>query len=118
MLALLFAVPAHARAYGWPLKPFDAQHPIRGFFDDPRVELAPEELSRAFHFGVDIAAPNGTPVYAVEGGSVEPRPRVVVMAADGRVFGYWHIDPVVPDDVEVRTHANDAAGSASPRSST
>ena len=26
-----------AGSYGWPLKPFDQQHPVRGFFGDPRI---------------------------------------------------------------------------------
>ncbi len=102
---LALALPSPALAYGWPLKPFDEPHPIRGFFDDPRVERTSEELSRAFHFGVDIAAPDGTPVYAVEGGTVDRhRDNVAVTAADGRVFGYWHIDPLVRDRADVRTH--------------
>jgi hypothetical protein len=43
----LRARPAHAAgamrsAYGYPVKPFDRQHPIRGGFGDPRtVFLAP-----------------------------------------------------------------------------
>jgi DNA-binding CsgD family transcriptional regulator len=36
--ALAFASPAGA-SYGWPLKPFDRQHPVRSFFDDPRRPL-------------------------------------------------------------------------------
>ena len=52
--------------YSWPLKPFDRAHPVRGYFNDPRIS----GRSRAFHFGIDISAPNGTPVYAVRGGVV------------------------------------------------
>ncbi len=58
--------PAFAHAYGWPVKPFDQQHAIRGAFDDPR-------FGRYFHFGVDISAPDGTPVYAVAAGNCLPR---------------------------------------------
>jgi hypothetical protein len=43
------------------LEPFDRAHPVRGYFNDPRIS----GKSRAFHFGIDIAAANGTPVYAV-----------------------------------------------------
>ena len=33
------ALPGAARAYGWPVKPFDQMHAIRGSFDDPRFHL-------------------------------------------------------------------------------
>ena len=54
--------------YPWPLKPFDRPHPIRGNFNDPRVEFVGEDLSSNFHFGVDISAPDLAPVYAVAPG--------------------------------------------------
>ena len=54
-------------SYGWPVKPFDEQHPVRGFFCDPRIGA---KGGKAFHFGVDVSAPDGTAVYAVEGGKV------------------------------------------------
>src|SRR5262245_35560893 len=60
------AVPAEAGAYGWPVKPFDRQHPVRGVFGDPRIG----ETSHSFHFGVDVSAPDGTPVYATATGTV------------------------------------------------
>src|SRR5580765_2425787 len=50
-------------AYNWPVKPFGRQHPVRGFLNDPRIG---GHGSRAFHFGIDVAAADGTPVYAVE----------------------------------------------------
>ena len=28
---------ANAGSYGWPIRPFDQQHPVRGFFGDPRI---------------------------------------------------------------------------------
>src|SRR5258707_15863415 len=28
---------ARRPAYGWPVKPFDLQHPVRGFLNDPRI---------------------------------------------------------------------------------
>ena len=49
--------------YPWPLEPFDRQHPVRGFLNDPRIA----DASHAFHFGIDISAPDGTAVYAVAG---------------------------------------------------
>lgn len=98
------ALPAAAHAsYGWPLKPFDRQHPVRSFFDDPRQEGA-EPAS--FHFGIDISAPDGTAVYAVADGVVRLQPDAVALVADtgDRVFSYWHVDTAVAD----RTHV--AAG--------
>ena len=52
--------------YPWPVKPFDRQHPVRAFFNDPRIA----DASHAFHFGIDISAPDRTPVYAVKPGKV------------------------------------------------
>ena len=89
-------------AYGWPLKPFDRAHPIRGAFNDPRIS----GRSRAFHFGVDVVAKNGTPVYAVEGGVVhlENPNAVAVEVRSGLDFGYWHIEPAVRHHQRVARH--------------
>jgi murein DD-endopeptidase MepM/ murein hydrolase activator NlpD len=54
-------------SYGWPVKPFDQQHPVRGFFCDPRIG---DQGGKSFHFGVDVSAPDGTAVFAVEPGTV------------------------------------------------
>lgn len=89
-------VPAGAEAYGWPVKPFDRQHPVRGFFGDPRIG---GHGHRQFHFGVDVSAPNGTAVYATLTGVVSQIPRhwdaLVVNGAGGTSFEYWHIVPAV-----------------------
>jgi hypothetical protein len=80
--------------YCWPLKPFDRAHPVRAYLNDPRIS----GKSRAFHFGIDISAPDGTPVYAVEGGTVHlegGRSLSIVSATSGRAFGYWHVVPAV-----------------------
>ena len=53
--------PGGSASYGCPSSRFHAQHPVRGFFGDPR--LAHERAHGSFHFGVDVA-PDGTPVYA------------------------------------------------------
>jgi Peptidase family M23 len=91
--------------YDWPVKPFDRQHPIRGFVDDPRIG---KHGGKAFHFGIDIAVPDGTPVYAVEAGIVyldSPRAVAVVSPDRSHSFGYWHIVPVVHTHQLVQRHA-------------
>jgi hypothetical protein len=93
-------------AYGWPVKPFDRPHPVRGGFGDPRTVFAGAPTQRTlmsgngsfqFHNGVDISAPDGTAVYAVESGTVETvmHDWIGVTGADGRAFRYWHIASVV-----------------------
>lgn len=78
-------------AYGWPLKPFDRQHPVRAFLDDPRIG---HEGGKAFHFGIDIAAPDGTPVYAVMGGILYlSHGSLSVASGPHHEFGYWHVRP-------------------------
>jgi hypothetical protein len=95
-----------AAAYSWPVKPFHKQHPIRATFGDPRYHLDAEGQLSAFHFGVDIVARDGTPVYAVEPGVVVRRhaTSVTVGRASGRRFGYWHVRPVVRSGAYVRLH--------------
>jgi murein DD-endopeptidase MepM/ murein hydrolase activator NlpD len=93
---------SHA-AYDWPVKPFDRQHPVRGFLDDPRIGSGG---SHAFHFGIDVSAPDGTPVYAVEAGEVflDSGRSVAVASGPSHVFGYWHIVPAVKDHQHVSRH--------------
>ena len=87
--------------YSWPLKPFDRAHPVRGYFNDPRIS----GKSRAFHFGIDIAAANGTPVYAVRAGVVHLEGRRSLSVTDGNVdFGYWHVIPAVSHHERVAKH--------------
>jgi hypothetical protein len=95
-----------ATAYSWPLKPFHKQHPIRGTFGDPRYHLDPEGQLSAFHFGVDIVARDGAPVYSVEPGVVVRRhaSSVTIGRPSGRRFGYWHVLPVVRSGTHVRLH--------------
>jgi|SRR5579862_1034485 len=97
--------PALARAYGWPIAPFDQQHPIRGAFDDPRQALGIGGLQEnSFHFGVDISAPDGTAVYAVAPGTVYNYPdAVTVRQPDGHEFAYWHIVSAVTEHGFVNT---------------
>jgi hypothetical protein len=88
------------------LKPFDKQHAVRGAFGDPRYHLDADGHVSAFHFGVDIAAPDGTPVYSVTPGVVVRRlaASVTIGRPSGRRFGYWHIRPVVRSGTYVRLH--------------
>ncbi len=89
---------------GWPVRPHDQQHPIRGSFLDPRPD---PERGAVYHDGVDVAvrddrpekgAPSGRThrVYAVEGGPVFlATPRGVRGFAHIGHFGYGHIDALV-----------------------
>lgn len=92
--------------YGWPIKPFDEPHPIRGGFDDPRIAFHNGRRVTDFHFGVDIAAADGTEVYAVQAGKVYfLRPNAVgVRVVRGDAFDYWHIIPVVMKGEAVAKH--------------
>jgi murein DD-endopeptidase MepM/ murein hydrolase activator NlpD len=84
-------------SYGWPVKPFFVQHAVRGYFGDPRV--GPSEgvgpIVRTFHFGVDVSAPDFTPVYATVPGIVGLNPLhgdvVEVQQLNGVVLEYWHV---------------------------
>jgi hypothetical protein len=79
--------------YGWPIKPFFRQHPVRGFFGDPRIG---EGGHRQFHFGVDVSARNGRAVYATLSGSVSfVRDDAIRVTAGAVAFEYWHILPSV-----------------------
>jgi hypothetical protein len=73
---------------GWPLTPFKKQHPLRAGLN----ELRPGSL----HVGVDIQAPDGADVYALQPGYA----RVLQASGpDARIqvgnYVYWHINPLV-----------------------
>jgi hypothetical protein len=87
---------ANAPAYGWPLRPFHQQHPVRGFFGDPRVDWEIPHVRRAyrFHFGIDISGPDGAPVYATISGRIAVEGETVfVTRPDGVTLEYWHVVP-------------------------
>jgi hypothetical protein len=104
-----------ASSYSWPFKPFNKQHPIRGFFGDPRTVYENGVLSGAFdgpgffsfHQGVDIAAPNGTPIYPVASGIAHYLGAATLNVDTGtyqgnqRTFQYFHIIPVVGEGQRV-----------------
>lgn len=102
LAALALLVPAAGAAYSWPLRPFYQQHAIRGYFNDPR--LSGDETG--FHFGVDISADDGTPVYAIEGGRVRVHGMTVSVfpKAGGHRLSYWHVVPAVRSNQRVRQH--------------
>jgi hypothetical protein len=118
--------PAAARnePYPWPLKPFHQQHPVRGFFGDPRnvvssvdVALTPGSPGQfSFHNGVDIYAEPDQKVYPVVSGRarVASAQEVVVRTRDGRSFQYWHVLPLVHTGAWV-TASKTVLGTAIPR---
>jgi hypothetical protein len=105
------AAGAAASAYSWPVKPFNQQHPIRGFFGDPRTVYENGVLAGgfdgpsfvSFHQGVDISAPDGTPVYPVLSGKTHylGATTLNVSVPDGRIFQYFHLVPIVGEGQEV-----------------
>lgn len=98
------ACAGSAAAYPWPIRPFHEQHPIRGFFGDPRTVFenqldagafdGPATIS--FHQGVDIAAPNGTPVYAVANGTIHylGAQTLNLVTKHDVIFQYFHLTPI------------------------
>jgi hypothetical protein len=112
------------KPYPWPLKPFQQQHPVRGFFGDPRtlvsnvdVPLKPSSPGQfSFHNGVDIYATPDQEVYPVVSGraSVVSTQEVVVHTRDGRTFQYWHILPQVRNGAWVKA-SKTVLGSVIPR---
>jgi hypothetical protein len=107
-LATTSASTKRAPAYGWPLAPFWKQHPVRGFFGDPRVgRRADGSQSRQFHFGIDVSGPDGTPVYATLTGTATIHPLhadVVLIVSGSREFSYWHVVPSVRSGTHVTAY--------------
>jgi hypothetical protein len=106
---------AQSSSYGWPVKPFDRQHPVRGSFADPRSifrgnptvrGLMTSPCACSYHQGIDISAADGTDVYPVRSGVVRiVTPDWVEVDSDGgSAFQYWHIRSAVKvgDHVQAR----------------
>ncbi len=84
--------------YPWPLRPFNSQHPIRGYFGDPRtVFYGVHEGLFSFHNGVDISAWAGNRVYPVASGRVVRLvgDEIVIASSHDRRFQYIHVRPRV-----------------------
>jgi len=109
--AVALVLPALASAsYGWPIKPFGHEHAVRGQLNDPRMNGSDfySSSSHTFHFGLDIAAPDGTAVYAVAPGWVHyPSSSAIAVRGTNGVttFAYWHIRPVAKRGKKVKLHA-------------
>ncbi|MBA3366288.1 MAG: M23 family metallopeptidase [Actinobacteria bacterium] len=110
LFAALVAAPG-ASAYGWPVAPFDVEHPVRGNFGDPRTVFRHGVLDDqglggngafSFHNGIDISAAPGTPVYPVESGVTKnvTQSYVVVRSAGG-IFQYQHVAPILVENRRV-----------------
>lgn len=107
--------------FRWPVAPFDRAHPIRASFGEPRGllrlglnlrgkqralalrrmdQIAPAGR-RVIHTGVDIVAPDLTPVYAVRSGIARTSGagygRHVIVGH----FGYWHLTDAVATGTHV-----------------
>ncbi|MBX7101493.1 MAG: peptidoglycan DD-metalloendopeptidase family protein [Myxococcaceae bacterium] len=98
------AGPSVAAPYQWPLQPFDRQHPVRGFLNDPRCPGGYDGTPTSFHFGIDVAGADGTPVFAVEAGTLVVEAKEVLSVISdrgGRTFSYWHI---LPAGLKSRSH--------------
>jgi hypothetical protein len=99
--------------FRWPVKPFDRAHVLRATFGEPRglseaggpagagaprarylasIGQISAVADRSLHNGVDIVAPDGTPVYALQSGIAKTGGGT---GYDGNVivgsFGYWHL---------------------------
>jgi hypothetical protein len=111
VLGLALGASGTASAYPWPVKPFNKQHPIRANFGDPRTVFHETLLANGlagpgafqFHNGIDIVAPDGTPVYPVVSGTVRiiSPGALAVRTDDDRAFQYFHVVPVVHDGQHV-----------------
>jgi murein DD-endopeptidase MepM/ murein hydrolase activator NlpD len=105
-VVLTAAHDARPYSYGWPVRPFDKQHPVRGSFGDPRSifhgaptmrGLMSSSCACSYHQGIDISAADGTAVYPVRSGvvTIVTAQWIQVDSGNGAAFQYWHINPSV-----------------------
>ena len=107
--------------FGWPVRPFHRQHLVRGTLGEPRGVLGlPREPDgpswwpalrrlnpllplgrRVLHTGVDILAPDGTPVYAVESGVARMGGLGYEQSVQVGHFAFWLLAGGVPDGARV-----------------
>jgi len=114
-VVLTIDLPAAAASYAWTVRPFDKQHPIRGLFGDPRTVFENGVLAGgfdgpgffSFHQGVDISAPDGTPIYPVVSriahylGAATLNIDTGLYQGNERVFQYFHVVPIVGEGEQV-----------------
>ena len=100
---------AHGPTYGWPVKPFHRQHPVRGFFGDPRIGMTPKGMQRQVPLRHRRLVPQR---HARLCHARRHRPPRVVPTRDGRgrrcdghtEFQYWHIRPAVRNGQRVTAY--------------
>lgn len=104
---------ASSLSYHYPIKPFNRQHRIRGYFADPRTPVSRRAVFAPgapgpfnFHSGVDIMAAANTPVYPVVSGVVTHvgHNNVIVSTGGDRWFQYYHITPSVQSGQYAAAH--------------
>jgi hypothetical protein len=84
---------------------------VRATFGEPRAVLGGGDRGewspvwavgrRVLHTGIDITAPDGTPVYAVQSGTAIRLGRGDGEAVAVGDFAYWHLDGAVPSGTRV-----------------
>ena len=62
--ALALAASAGASVFPWPIKPFNKQHPIRGYFGDPRTVYENGKVLHQDFFASHYAPVWGGPLVA------------------------------------------------------
>ena len=90
--------------HGWPVAPFFSTHEITGTFCEFRNTLSSDH----FHNGVDIPAPDGTPVYPVYDGVVTSIGTVASSGTSAFVRVRYTVSGLVKSDAYVHIAPNPA----------